>query len=185
MRSVVPDTRPTETALVVVVQEAEAAVSAHRRRLDPASGWGVPAHVTVLYPFAPPRALTESTISRLAALAQSVAAFDCTFAGTAWFGSDVLYLVPEPNEPFRALTRLVAKEFPDYPPYEGVHADVVPHLTVGGPGAAASDLQRAETTLLPTLPIRTWVDSVHLMAGSNEPDAWRTVRKLPLATRLG
>ena len=185
MRSDVPDTRPTETALVVMVPEAEAAVSAHRRRLDPAASWGVPAHVTVLYPFAPPRALTESTIARLAALVQSVAAFDCTFVRAAWFGSDVLYLVPEPDEPFRALTRLVAQEFPDYPPYEGVHADVVPHLTVGGPGAATSDLQRAETTLLPALPVRTWVDTVHLMAGSDEPDAWRTVRELPLATRLG
>jgi 2'-5' RNA ligase len=111
--------------------------------------------------------------------------FECTFSGTSWFGTDVLYLEPQPDEPFRALTALVANAFPDYPPYEGVHADVVPHLTVGGPGAAASDLQRAETAVLPTLPIRTWVDSVHLMTGSSEPDAWRTVRTLPLATRLG
>jgi hypothetical protein len=59
--AVVPDTAPTESALVVVVPEAEAAVNAHRRRLDPAAAWGVPAHVTVLYPFAPPHTLTEST----------------------------------------------------------------------------------------------------------------------------
>ena len=54
----------TQSAVIVAIPEAEAAVAALRLRLDPAAAWGVPAHVTVLYPFLPPdeidgRALAE------------------------------------------------------------------------------------------------------------------------------
>jgi hypothetical protein len=36
-----------------------------------------------------------------------------------WFGQEVVWLVPQPAGPFRALTRAVAAAFPDYPPYDG------------------------------------------------------------------
>ena len=42
-----------ESAVLVPVPEAERAVSRHRARLDGAAARGVPAHVTVLYPFVP------------------------------------------------------------------------------------------------------------------------------------
>ena len=54
------------SAVVVAVPEAEPAVAAHRRRLDRAAGWGVPAHVTVLYPFVPPDRIDHTTIAALA-----------------------------------------------------------------------------------------------------------------------
>ena len=45
-----------QSAVLVSVPEAEPAVSRYRARLDRAGAWGVPAHVTILYPFvAPPR----------------------------------------------------------------------------------------------------------------------------------
>ncbi|HYN34704.1 MAG TPA: hypothetical protein VES40_18925 [Ilumatobacteraceae bacterium] len=43
----------TRSALVVLVAEAETLISAHRLRHDPVAARGVPAHVTVLHPFAP------------------------------------------------------------------------------------------------------------------------------------
>jgi hypothetical protein len=46
-----------ESAVLVPVPEAERGVSGHRNRLDRAAVWGVPAHVTVLYPFVPPPAV--------------------------------------------------------------------------------------------------------------------------------
>ena len=43
-----------ESALLLLVPVAEAAVGAQRARLDSSARDGVPAHVTVLYPFLPP-----------------------------------------------------------------------------------------------------------------------------------
>jgi hypothetical protein len=41
-----------ESALLVTVPAAEPAVARHRSRLDTSATVGVPAHITVLYPFA-------------------------------------------------------------------------------------------------------------------------------------
>jgi 2'-5' RNA ligase len=120
-----------ESAVLVPVPEAERSVSGHRDRLDRAAAWGVPAHVTVLYPFVAPSAITATVIADLAHAVGSVSAFDCEFATTAWFGEEVVWLAPQPDGPFRALTRAVSAAFPGYLPYGGAYDDVVPHLTVG------------------------------------------------------
>jgi hypothetical protein len=44
----------TQSALIVTVPAAEEAVGPHRAHFDKAAAWGVPAHVTILYPFMPP-----------------------------------------------------------------------------------------------------------------------------------
>ena len=92
----------TVSAVLVQVPEAERVVSRHRARLDAAATAGVPAHVTVLFPFVAPAAITAGTLEALAAAVAPVSAFDCEFSVTAWFGSDVLWLAPRPDEPFRA-----------------------------------------------------------------------------------
>lgn len=51
--------QPTQTAVVVTIPAADPVVSAHRRALDAAATLGVPAHVTVIFPFAVPAALTQ------------------------------------------------------------------------------------------------------------------------------
>jgi 2'-5' RNA ligase len=171
-----------ESAILVPVPEAEQVVSRHRARLDRAAAWGVPAHVTVLYPFLAPSATTAAAMTMLADAVASVAAFDCRFGATGWFGPDVLWLAPWPAEPFRTLTRAVSAAFPGCPPYGGVYDDVVPHLTVGYRLAAgAAELEAAEAELLPDLPVLTHVSRVWLMTGTTAPGSWRTVSELPLA----
>jgi hypothetical protein len=101
-----------QSAVLVPVPEAERAVGGHRHRLDRAAARGVPAHVTVLYPFVPPSAITATVIAGLAGAVGSVSAFECEFAATAWFGEEVVWLAPRPDEPFRALTRAVSAAFP-------------------------------------------------------------------------
>jgi hypothetical protein len=64
----------SESAVLVPVPEAERVVSPHRSRLDRAAALGVPAHVTVLYPFMPPAAITPSVVEALAAAVASVSA---------------------------------------------------------------------------------------------------------------
>jgi 2'-5' RNA ligase len=109
--------RPSESCLLVPVPEAEPAVGRLRGRLDRAAAQGVPAHVTILYPFVLPDAITSEVIDLAAAAVASVPAFECAFARTSWFGKDVLWLAPEPDQPFRALTSALRAAFPQYPPF--------------------------------------------------------------------
>jgi 2'-5' RNA ligase len=172
----------TDSAVVIPVPEAEAVVGPHRARLDPFAAWGVPAHVTVLAPFVPPHAITGAAIEALAAAVASVTAFDCEFPRTRWFGDRVMWLAPRPDDPFRALTGAVSAAFPGYLPYDGVHDEVVPHLTVGFSDAGDDGaLQTAEESLLSELPVRTQVRCAWLMTGRNVPGGWRMLAELPLA----
>lgn len=69
--------------------------------------------------------------------------------------------------------------FPDYPPYGGAFAEVIPHLTV----AAYAEADRMRAAALATaawLPINASVRAVHLFQGSDAPGAWRSVAELPL-----
>ena len=171
-----------QSAVLVPVPEAERAVSRHRTRLDRAAAWGVPAHVTILYPFVAPAAMTAATMAALAGAVATVRAFDCRFPAIGWFGQDVLWLAPRPAGPFRALTRAVSAAFPGYLPYGGAYSDPVPHLTVGDrPAGGAADLRAAETELLRELPVAARISRVWVMTGTAAPGSWRTVAELPLA----
>jgi len=171
----------TQSAVLVPVPEAERAVSRHRARLDGAAARGVPAHVTVLYPFVPPSEITAGTLTALAGAVASVGAFECEFGVTAWFGQDVMWLAPRPDAPFRALTRAVWSAFPGYPPYGGGYDDVIPHLTVGDrPAGGVADLRAAEAEVRAALPVTAQVSRVWLMTGGTAPGSWRTVAELPL-----
>jgi hypothetical protein len=172
----------TESAVLVPIPAAERVVSPHRSRLDGAAALGVPAHVTVLFPFVPPAAITPAVVDALAVAVASVDAFGCEFAVASWFGEDVLYLAPRPDEPFRALTGAVCAAFPGYLPYGGAFGDTIPHLTVGErPAGGVADLRVAEAAVLPLLPVQAQVSRVWLMAGSAVSGSWHTLAELPLA----
>ena len=125
MGPIPPSATVAESAVLILVPEAERAVSGHRDRLDRAATWGVPAHVTIL-PVPPPSAITATVITSLADTVGSVRAFDCAFAATGWFGEQAVWLAPRPDAPFRALTKAVSAAFPGYLPYGGAYDDVVP-----------------------------------------------------------
>jgi 2'-5' RNA ligase len=172
-----------ESAILVPVPEAEPVVGALRAGLDRSAGLGVPAHVTVLYPFVPPQQITGAVIAAAASAVASVASFECQFAGTGWFGADVLWLTPEPAGPFRSLTAAVHAAFPQYPPFRGAFAEVIPHLTVGDrPEGGRATLRAAEAEVLPMLPVCTRVSRAWLMAGTDAPGSWRVLAALPLGT---
>lgn len=172
---------PTATAIVVPVPEAEPVIGAHRRTLDHTEAWGVPAHVTVLYPFVPPHDLTAATIEVVRDCLHPVEAFDCVFSETRWFDEHAVWLAPDPAEPFRTLTMAVWRRFPDHPPYRGAHPDVVPHLTMGTDRRGdLAGMRRAERQVREHLPVRARVDRVLLLAGTDAPNAWRTVAELAL-----
>jgi len=170
---------PTQTALIVAVPEAEEAVGRHRVALDPAAAWGVPAHVTILYPFVPPERVDGELLNALREVMRSVPPFEVTFARVEWFGDSVAWLAPDPDEPFRRLTAAVWRRFPDTPPYGGDITVPVPHLTIGQ-DAPRPVLAAAAAAVTAHLPIRATVSSVRLIAGAAEANAWQTVCELPL-----
>ncbi len=118
-----------ESALIIAVPEAEPLVKALRERFDWSAAQGVPAHITILYPFIPPDKITPEVLAELREFFAQFAAFEFTLPETRRFPA-VLYLAPSPAEPFKALTQAVVERYPDYPPYGGEYAEVTPHLTI-------------------------------------------------------
>jgi 2'-5' RNA ligase len=118
------------SALVVLVPEAEAAVKRFRDRYDSSAGAGMPAHITLLYPFKPPDELDEIVLATLGRCFARFAPIDFSLTSIRRFPVEVLYLAPEPDEPFRQLTSAIWDRYPDTPPYGGNWPDIVPHLSV-------------------------------------------------------
>jgi 2'-5' RNA ligase len=172
---------PTRTAVIVPVPAVDSLVEEHRRHLDVAASWGVPAHVSVLYPFVEPAQVDDDLVATLAAVLGPVSAFDCRFTRTRWFGKDVLWLDPEPAQPFRDLTAAVWETFPHHPPYGGAHDDVVPHLTIGERRQdSLSAVQAAEQAVQSGLPLSTHIEGVLLIAGTQARNSWRVLHEFRL-----
>ncbi len=74
-----------------------------------------------------------------------------------WFGDSVVWLAPEPDAPFRALTAAVWNRFPEVLPYGGAHSDNVPHLTLGS-GGPMERMRQAAEDVREQLPIHTSVE---------------------------
>jgi 2'-5' RNA ligase len=117
------------TALVILVPEAEALVKAFRDKYDPAAAAGMPAHVTVLYPFKNLEHIGEDVMAVLHSLFSHHPCFRFALGALQRFPT-VLYLAPHPATPFQALTRAVADRYPETPPYDGAFSNIVPHLTI-------------------------------------------------------
>src|SRR5215470_13516170 len=101
-----------QTALVAVIHEAEPMIGAWRTRLDPSAAAGVPAHVSVLSPFLAATRVDDAVVGELTSLFGGQPTFDVRF-GEFRRSPGVLYLAPDPDEPFRALTGLLATRWPE------------------------------------------------------------------------
>ena len=164
----------TETALVVLVPEAEAVVAEHRLRHDPPAADGVPAHVTVLYPFR--TEVDDATAAAVAAIAAAVPAFDADVPHDRPLPRRRALPRPEPAAPVPRADRSLHRGFPDCPPYGGTIPDPIPHLTVAD-GVDAPTAEALDAEVRAGLPITSRVDRLTLISG---PPPWRIVRHFPL-----
>jgi len=167
-----------ETALLVPVAAAEPLVRTHRLALDPVAPLGVPAHITVLYPFVPPDEVDQAVCDDITEVLAGFAAFDFALTEVHHFPSGVIYLAPEPTEPFAAITHALAAHWPGHPPYGGAYSDVIPHLSVAMKNGASRSALEAE--LDGGLPVRARADAVWLMEGQPE-DRWAIRAVFPLS----
>lgn len=162
---------------MVLVPEAEPVVGRWRSSLDPSAADGMPAHVTVLYPWFRARELTPGLLAELGRVAAACPAFDAGFDRVDRF-EETLWLAPSPPEPFAVLTEAVRRRWPEHPPFAGRHEVVVPHLTVGDgidPAAHAHVVTGIETGL----PVRSRVAELTLMA-QDRADRWAVHSSYPL-----
>ena len=156
---------------MIAIDDAEPFDELRRELMPSEVAAGIPFHVTLLSPFGE--------------LADEARAF---FAGrkplefaltrvAVW--PDVLYLVPEPDAELRALMTALFERFPEWPPYGGIHDEVLPHATLGEGIDAASVRDDVARRLAPHLPHRCQAHDVALLE-EFAPDRWRERARLPL-----
>ncbi len=119
-----------QSVILIPVLEAEEAVLNLRNIYDPDALKGIPAHITLLFPFINPLEITLEQIEKLRDIL-NIEKFSFTLSKINTFPG-VVYLEPTEREKFISLTMKIFNAFPNYPPSEGKFLpDIVPHLTVG------------------------------------------------------
>lgn len=173
-------TQQSQSALVMLIPQAEKLVATFRAAYDLAAAVVMPTHATILFPFVLPEQIDDMTVNRLRACLCARQPFDFNLFGIKRFSRHI-YLAFEPEDSFQALTLAVWEAFPDCPPYEGKYSDIIPHLTVGSVTneqvleRIAQDLMVVAERFLP-IPVRA--TEVALM--DNRQGPWAVVETFPL-----
>jgi hypothetical protein len=170
-----------ETALVIPVPEAELSVGAWRSQYASDAADGMWAHITLIYPFRDSARIDAAAVRGIASVVTSFVRFPFTLTTIEYFRSPllILYLAPEPVEPFQALTGAFARMFPDAPPYGGVFDEIVPHVTVADENDP-NVLATIEAEVKSHLPIQAIAREVELV--EHAPQGWRLCQCFNLAT---
>jgi len=146
----------SETAIAIAVPEADPLVDLLRREHTRDGGDGMPAHITLLYPFTETDTLVARRLGRVREVLAAFAACEIEFAETRRFAlkpEAVLWLAPSPSEQLVAMIDALATEFPEHPPFGGRFDSIVPHLTLAVT-ADSGVLDRIESEVTRALPIR-------------------------------
>ena len=152
-----PDETPEITGIIVPVPEAQA--------------FAPHPHITLLAPFRVRPLLGDDALhAEMREVFAGVPPFDFKLVEVRQFPDEHVYLAPEPDEPFRAMTFELSARFPDCPPYGGAFTDVIPHLTID-PGS--------EPELLP-IEARATVAQLVYSYGIT----WDVIATFPLTGRL-
>jgi hypothetical protein len=159
---------PIESGIIVPIPEAEALVGHLRWLHDPQARYGVPAHITLLYPFAPPSSAGDATAA-LQELFGQIPTFEFSFVEVRRF-PETAYLHPEPSTTFLQITEMLARQWPQFPPYSGVFSTLIPDLTVAS-HAATEVLDSVDVGLVSHLPIHCRAREAWLMC-SDEHGIW-------------
>lgn len=170
------------SGIVVGVPEADAVVGRWRRLHDPSAREGMPAHVTLLYPFLDATERDGAVMERLAGMFAATPVFELKVSKLGRF-PNTLWLAPEPVEPIRRLTEILAAAFPSYPPYGGAFEEIAPHLTVAR--GEQRILDRVGTAVAAGMfgPIRSRITAADLYDRDNR--RWRRVARFPLGPVAG
>ena len=169
-----------DTALVLPVPEAEPIVSRLRAEHDRSAAAGMPAHITVLYPFRAFEEMDEACLFAVEDIFADQEPIDITFRGHSSFPG-VLWLKPEPAESVIRLTEAVVAKFPECPPYGGAFDTITPHLTVAEGGADVLKAAAAEMDTALRQPLKARVGQCVLFA--YDQGRWQEKQSFPFRGR--
>jgi hypothetical protein len=133
-------------------------------------------HLTVIDPFVPSFLLDVDALAAVREVLGAFEPFTYELARVDRFPG-VLYLAPEPAEPFIAMTRALWQRFPEHPPYEGRFEEIVPHVTLAlgaePPGLAEHVAAR--------LPVHGRVEDVRLLM-EDPSGSWGAAERFALGS---
>jgi 2'-5' RNA ligase len=169
---------------VIVRTPLPAGLERLRRRAVPDAAWGVPAHVTLLYPFVDADGLDEAVHRMLADVAVNHPPIDFRLAAVATW-PDTVYVVVEPPEPIVRLQADLQAAFPGHPLYgrRDPGFRFIPHVTIAEAGDGRRPEVRREDIDARGLPARRKARFLEVVTTDGE--ACRTIWRLPLAGRAG
>lgn len=151
-----------QTGLVIPVPAADALLALMETRHPGTVREGVPAHVSLLYPFVGVAELDERVTHALSELfgehePMAIELVECYRHG------GFVALRPDPINGLTELTSKTRDRWPDVVPYEGVYGDVEPHLTVAMRASEETAL-RIEQEISEQLPISAELREAWLVA---------------------
>lgn len=165
-----------DTALIIAVRLPPALERLRQRGVRDA-GQGLPAHVTLLYPFLDPSRIGPDVLTAIHRVTDRVDAFTYRLVGRGtWPGT--LYATVEPERPFRSLFEALAAAFPSHPIYRG-RFPFIPHVTIADDVAGGDDDIAADPAWA-DLPVRLVARGADLLV--REPDRWSVRHHLPFRT---
>jgi 2'-5' RNA ligase len=171
-----------ETALVLVLDDSEPFDAVRRQYASWSIERGIPFHITLLFPFAPRSELSDGILATTRAFFVARRPLEFELTRVAMWPEDV-YAVPEPDDELRDCMYALHALFPQWPPYGGIHDNVVPHATLGEDLDASAAYPDIERRVGPQLPRHFRADAATLLE-EYAPDRWRERERLPFgATR--
>jgi 2'-5' RNA ligase len=177
-RPLTESARQRDQSAVIVRVALPPALDRLRRRSVEDADDGMPAHVTLLYPFVAPARLDAAVRATIATVARRHAAFDFTLGGPERW-PDTIYASVEPAAPFLAIHRELTRAFPEYPIYgRPAPFELVPHVTVAE-GAVVDEPARMTDPSWSKLPALRRAAALEVIA-SDAQGRWRLVWRLRL-----
>ena len=166
-----------ESAVIVRV-ELPADLDRLRRRCVRDAALGVPAHVTLLYPFVEPAALTADIRRTVDSIASTHSSFSFELSGPLQW-PDTVYAAVDPDERFLAIHRDLAAAFPGYPIYGRPGFELIPHVTIAE-GDRVGDPATLQDAAWSALPVTRSVEALDVIAQADD-GRWEPVWSAPLA----
>lgn len=169
---------PSERSAVIIRARLPHALERRRRIGAFDAAMGVPAHLTMLYPFVEPSGLTGEVRGALREVASRHPRFAYELTGMATW-PDTIYVSVIPTDPFVRLQRDLQEAFPEFPIYgRDASFQFVPHVTIAE-GSSIDDPSIRADRAWRALPRSARASAIELIATGRD-DRWRVVWRIPL-----
>jgi 2'-5' RNA ligase len=165
-----------ESAVIVRVTLPDA-LDRLRLRFVRDADLGVPAHVTLLYPFVEAAALSTEIRAIIESIASRHPSFTFELSGPFQW-PDTVYAAVGPEERLLAIHRELAAAFPGYPIYGRPGFQLIPHVTIAD-SRYVDDPAVVADSAWSDLPVARSVNGLEVIAEGTDQQ-WRTVWTVPL-----